>query len=74
MANPDDNGLVQPPSIGRTTRAVGLRIAALTGIVISAGAIATATSGDAAVPADSQLDTIVSGSSWPPGSTCCDPE
>lgn len=56
----------------RTARNVGLRIAALTGVVLAAGAIAAAPSNDVDLP----IDTVVSGGVWPMGSTCCpdDPE
>ena len=75
MATLDDNTLPQPASTRRTARSVGLRLAALTGVVISAGAIATAvTSSNAAVSDDTQIDIVVAGGSTPPGSTCCDPQ
>jgi hypothetical protein len=75
MATLDDNALAQPASTRRTARSVGLRIAALAGVVISAGAIATGTtSGDADRQTDLRIDTVVAGGTWPEGSTCCDPQ
>jgi len=54
----------------RTTRSASLRLAALAGVVLSAGAIAVGGQADGQTEApDQQSDTVVSG--WPMGSTCC---
>lgn len=59
----------------RSTRKIGLRIAALTGAVLSAGAIAAAPAAVAVDNTDVVLDSIVTVNGGPGnGSTCCRPE
>ncbi|MFS8097139.1 hypothetical protein LFM09_08355 [Lentzea alba] len=57
-------------SAAATTKKIGLRIAALTGVVLSASAIAAAPA-IAAPSVDVALDSVVTGT---PGSTCCRPD
>ena len=60
----------------RATRKIGLRIAALTGVVLSASAIAAApavANAATAANADVVLDSVVSVNGGWPGSTCCRP-
>ncbi|MGH3757454.1 hypothetical protein [Actinophytocola sp.] len=74
MAQPENHDRHQKPASRRGVQAVGLRIAALTGVVLSAGAIAAAAGSDAGAPVDDPIDTVVSGTGWPLGSTCCPEE
>jgi hypothetical protein len=64
----------QSASVRATTRKIGLRIAALTGVVLSAGVIAAGPSAAAATSADVVLDSVVSANGGGNGSTCCRPE
>ena len=64
----------QSASARAATRKIGLRIAALTGVVLSAGAIAAAPSIAAPTNADVVLDSVVSVNGGGNGSTCCRPE
>ncbi|OLF05247.1 hypothetical protein BLA60_36945 [Actinophytocola xinjiangensis] len=55
----------------RGTRAASLRIAALAGVALSAGAIAVGGQDVLRTEApDQRVDTVVTGG-WPMGSTCC---
>jgi hypothetical protein len=64
----------QSASVRATTRKIGLRIAALTGVVLSAGAIAAAPAIGAPDNIDVVIDSVVAGGPGS-GSTCCiDPE
>lgn len=54
------------PAPRRTARAAGLGIAALTGLILTAGAVA----GGAPDSVDVEIDTVSTGG-WPLGSTCC---
>lgn len=51
-------------------RAAGLRVAALTGAVLAAGAITVGIVDEV----DDPVDTVVSTNTWPLGSTCCPEE
>ncbi|MFD4669739.1 hypothetical protein ACFWNN_08390 [Lentzea sp. NPDC058450] len=65
----------QSASVRATTKKIGMRIAALTGVVLSAGVIAAAPSVSAApANADVVLDSVVSVTGGGNGSTCCRPE
>lgn len=63
----------QSASVRATTRKIGLRIAALTGVVLSASAIAAAPAVATAPNADVVLDSVVSVNGGGNGSTCCRP-
>lgn len=60
----------QSTSIRSTTRKIGLRIAALTGVVLSASAIAAAPAIGAPDNVDVVIDSVVTGGPRN-GSTCC---
>lgn len=64
----------QSASVRATTKKIGLRIAALTGVVLSASAIAAAPAVGTAANADVVLDSVVSVNGGGNGSTCCRPE
>ena len=64
----------QSASVRATTRKIGLRIAALTGVVLSAGVIAAGPSAAAPTNADVVLDSVISVNGGGNGSTCCRPE
>ena len=64
----------QSASVRATTKKIGMRIAALTGVVLSAGVIAAAPSVAAPTNADVVLDSVVSVTGGGNGSTCCRPE
>ena len=64
----------QSASVRATTRKIGLRIAALTGVVLSAGVIVAGPSAAAPTSADVVLDSVVSVNGGGNGSTCCRPE
>jgi len=53
-------------------RSVGLRVAALAGVIVSAGVLAAGAAAVADSP-DSPVDSVQSGI-WPMGSTCCPEE
>lgn len=63
----------QSASVRATTRKIGMRIAALTGVVLSASAIAAAPGIAAAGNGDVMLDSVVSVADGGIGSTCCRP-
>jgi hypothetical protein len=64
----------QSASVLATTRKIGLRIAALTGVVLSASVIAAGPSVAAPASADVVLDSVVSSNGGGNGSTCCRPQ
>ncbi|GAB2838429.1 hypothetical protein [Lentzea nigeriaca] len=72
MRVPESN--VQSAATRAATRKIGLRIAALTGVVLTAGAIATAPSVARELNTDVVLDSVVAGDGSGTGSTCCTPE
>ncbi|MEV6236061.1 hypothetical protein [Lentzea sp. NPDC051838] len=72
MRLPETND--QSASVRATTKKIGLRIAALTGVVLSASAIAAAPAVSTAANADVVLDSVVSVNGGGSGSTCCRPE
>jgi hypothetical protein len=69
MAELDDNHVLTGEH-RRSVRAVGLRIAALTGTVLAAGAFAAGVLDDP----DQPIDSVVTTGVWPMGSTCCPEE
>jgi hypothetical protein len=71
MRLPETND--QSASVRATTRKIGLRIAALTGVVLSAGVIAAAPAIGTTGNADVVLDSVVSVTGGGNGSTCCRP-
>ncbi|GGU13102.1 hypothetical protein [Lentzea flava] len=72
MRLPETNA--QSAATRAATRKIGLRIAALTGVVLTAGAIAAAPSIAAELSTDAVLDSVVATDGGGTGSTCCRPE
>lgn len=70
MTEKDNGDPIPDGAHRRSVRVVGLRIAALTGTVLAAGAFAAGVHDDP----DQPIDSVVSTGSWPMGSTCCPEE